>query len=144
MFDQPGKSTQTPHASQAPQISNSQTAAKRLESGDDGPRIAREKKTIAAMINIYCGSHHDDRTVPCAECSKLLDYAYCRLDRCPFGEEKNTCNECPVHCYRRDRREQIREVMRFAGPRMLLRHPILALFHWYDSLRGGRRLGREE
>ena len=27
------------------------------------------------------------------------------------------------------RREQIRGVMRYAGPRMLLRHPILAFYH---------------
>lgn len=32
-------------------------------------------------------------------------------------------------------REQIKAVMRYAGPRMLLHHPILALFHMLDGLR---------
>jgi hypothetical protein len=32
-------------------------------------------------------------------------------------------------------REAIRTVMRFAGPRMLLSHPILALFHVVEGWR---------
>jgi len=30
---------------------------------------------------------------------------------------------------------KIREVMRYSGPRMTFRHPILALFHVLDGLR---------
>jgi hypothetical protein len=30
-------------------------------------------------------------------------------------------------------RERVREVMRFAGPRMLLHHPILAIRHQLDA-----------
>ena len=32
-------------------------------------------------------------------------------------------------------RERVRQVMRYAGPRMLLRHPILALLHLRDERR---------
>jgi hypothetical protein len=32
-------------------------------------------------------------------------------------------------------RERIREVMRYAGPRMPLRHPILSIFHFIDGKR---------
>jgi hypothetical protein len=32
-------------------------------------------------------------------------------------------------------RERAREVMRYAGPRMLRRHPWLALMHLFDTLR---------
>ena len=32
-------------------------------------------------------------------------------------------------------REKIREVMKYAGPRMMSRHPILALFHFIDGFR---------
>ena len=35
-----------------------------------------------------------------------------RLDRCPFRDEKPTCSNCLVHCYKPDMRERIREVMR--------------------------------
>ena len=56
-------------------------------------------------------------------------YAGMRLEKCPFQEHKTTCAKCPVHCYKRDRREQIRAVMRYAGPRMMLQHPRLAFYH---------------
>jgi uncharacterized protein (DUF2249 family) len=40
-----------------------------------------------------------------------------------------------VHCYQRDRRDQIKNVMRHAGPRMIWHHPILSLGHWLDGFR---------
>jgi len=97
------------------------------------PRIAREKKTIAAMVQLYCRKKHGGGGTLCDECSELLDYATCRLDRCPYGPQKPTCAKCPVHCYKPQMREQVKEVMRFAGPRMLLRHPILAVRHLLDG-----------
>jgi hypothetical protein len=102
----------------------------------DHGRIAREKRTVAAMVHIYCRAQHGVQAGLCDDCRALLDYAECRLDRCPFGAGKTSCNQCPVHCYQKDRREQIRQVMRFAGPRMLYRHPWLALLHWWDEWRG--------
>ena len=38
-----------------------------------------------------------------------------------------------VQTYRPEPREQMREVMRFAGPRMLARHPWLAILHLLDA-----------
>jgi hypothetical protein len=96
-------------------------------------RLSREWATVAAMVRCYCrGRHHADGEL-CAECQGLLDYAALRLERCRFGPEKPTCARCPVHCYQRERREQIKAVMRYAGPRMLWLHPILSLRHWWDS-----------
>jgi hypothetical protein len=97
------------------------------------PRLAREWKTMTAMIHVYCRGHHSSDL--CAECRQLLDYAGLRLERCRFGSEKLTCANCPVHCYQRERREQIKTVMRYAGPRMLWRHPLLSVGHWVDGLR---------
>ena len=99
-----------------------------------GPRIEREKRTVSAMIDLYCADQH---AAPhgelCPACAELRAYAMQRLDRCPFQEEKTTCANCAVHCYRPDRKEQIRVVMRYAGPRMLRRHPILAVRHLLDG-----------
>jgi hypothetical protein len=39
-------------------------------------------------------------------------------------------------------RQQIREVMRFAGPRMLLWHPIDTLRHFYKEHQRDRRYAR--
>ena len=54
--------------------------------------------------------------------------------------EKPTCANCPVHCYQRVRREQVKVVMRYAGPRMLWQHPILSLVHWLDGFRKAPKL----
>lgn len=91
------------------------------------------------MIDIYCRAHHAAGATPCDECGRLLEYAFCRLDRCPFGADKTPCARCPVHCYSPAMRERIKEVMRYAGPRMLYRHPILALLHQWDNLRRGTK-----
>ncbi|MDD4270280.1 MAG: nitrous oxide-stimulated promoter family protein [Pirellulaceae bacterium] len=101
----------------------------------DPPRIAREKRTVQAMVRLYCRDHHGSGGTPCAECSELLDYATCRLDRCPFGPQKTTCANCPIHCYKPQMRQRVKEVMQYAGPRMLLRHPVLAVRHLLDNRR---------
>lgn len=98
-------------------------------------RIRREKQTIRAMMRLYCRDFHDNRDTLCGECTTLLDYAFRRLDSCPFHEKKPTCNHCTVHCYSRSMRERVTAVMRYAGPRMLLRHPLLSLGHLLDKLR---------
>ncbi|MGG6313230.1 nitrous oxide-stimulated promoter family protein [Paenibacillus macerans] len=116
-----------------------------------GPRIRREQRTVALMIRLYCRKRHGDRLrvnrcMPgdgekadlCAECAELLGYARQRLDRCRFGEGKSTCMACPVHCYAPEPREHIRKVMAFAGPRMLLRHPLLTVLHLLDGRRAAK------
>jgi hypothetical protein len=96
--------------------------------GTLGPVAGRELRTIREMVLIHCRAHHPRGTF-CFECSELLDYASQRLDRCVYGEEKPTCVTCPIHCYHPRMRERVRQVMRFAGPRMLLHHPLLAIAH---------------
>ncbi|MGC8874195.1 MAG: nitrous oxide-stimulated promoter family protein [Chloroflexia bacterium] len=98
-------------------------------------RLAREEKTVSAMIRLFCRTHHGAAEGLCAQCAALLAYARKRLARCPFGTAKPNCAKCPIHCYRPQERERIRALMRYAGPRMLLRHPVLALLHFLDSLR---------
>ena len=102
-------------------------------------RLRREQLTIGAMLRIWCEAHplhvRLDADELCVECADLFDYASYRLFKCPYGEEKPTCKKCPIHCYTKDKRDQMHEVMRFAGPRMLLRHPILAVRHLLDERR---------
>ena len=98
-------------------------------------RMARERATVAVMIRLACRARHGTREGLCAECRELQAYADARLDRCPFQDGKPTCANCLVHCYKPEMRERIREVMRFAGPRMLKQHPVLAICHILDGLR---------
>jgi len=97
------------------------------------PRISREFKTIRAMITLYCHDHHEPGSRLCPECRALLDYSELRLEKCPFQENKTTCANCTVHCYSRSMREKVKQVMRYSGPRMTYRHPILAFFHLMDG-----------
>lgn len=97
------------------------------------PRMDREARTVEAMIRLYCRQQHASSQELCAHCAELLAYTQVRLSKCPFQEHKLTCAKCPVHCYRPDMRERIRAVMRYAGPRMLLHHPFLALCHLIDG-----------
>ena len=106
------------------------------------PRIAREGKTVTAMVGLYCHDHHGAGHGLCDQCQELQDYALQRLQRCPFQEGKTTCAKCPVHCYKPEMRDRIKAVMRYAGPRMLYRHPILALLHLIDGFR--REPGRPQ
>lgn len=87
------------------------------------------------MMAIYCHDHHHPEGGLCDACRQLMDYADRRLDTCPFQETKPACNHCKVHCYSRDMRERVQNVMRYAGPKMLLRHPLLSVYHLLDKLR---------
>ena len=105
-----------------------------LDLSNQHPRITREKKTIDKVVHIYCRAHHDTKGGElCSECTEFLEYAFLRLDKCPFQEEKSTCGKCLVHCYQPEMREKAKKIMRYSGPRMLLRSPGLALHHVFDG-----------
>jgi hypothetical protein len=109
-----------------------------MEHRFSSPRLRREAHTVAAMIRRYCRDRHHTTDGLCPECAELLAYARRRLARCPFQEGKTTCGKCPVHCYAPGMRARIRDVMRYAGPRMLFSHPLLAFMHLLDGLRKPR------
>ena len=97
-------------------------------------RIEHEKQTVRKMIELYCRHHLNLDAVP-EEYQHLSDYACHRLDLCRFGNRKNTCRRCAIHCYAKEERRKICEVMRWAGPRMMLYAPKDAVMHlWYDVL----------
>lgn len=90
--------------------------------------LATEFKMVSKMIDLYCAAHHDTNKA-CDNCQSLKEYAEMRLDRCPYGDSKPTCNKCPIHCYKNAEKVQMRLVMRYSGPRMLFTNPILAVRH---------------
>jgi Nitrous oxide-stimulated promoter len=96
--------------------------------------LEREIKTLSIMVEMFCKRHHG-RGELCEGCKKLSDYAQNRIRKCTFGVNKPVCAECTVHCFKPDMRSQIREVMRFAGPRMTFKHPMLAAHHLFRKYR---------
>lgn len=108
----------------------------------DTPQVARrrerEKLVVSQMIAIYCAGHHPrgERTETgyagepvCPACADLDRYAVLRTERCRKMATKTSCKNCEHHCYPPKMEARIREVMRYAGPRMLYRHPVAAVRH---------------
>ena len=95
------------------------------------------KETVGKLITIYCKKNHTNKDQLCDDCSKLLNYANLRLEKCIYGNNKPECKHCPVHCYKPIMRDKIKEVMRFVGPRLMFYDPIM--FVKYISVKIGKR-----
>jgi hypothetical protein len=93
-----------------------------------------EERTLEKMMEIYCKDKHRLFLSGCTECSELLSYARERLVRCPFGEEKPVCAKCPVHCYKPEMRGRIKTVMRYSGPKMIFKSPLLTLRYIFRKM----------
>ena len=119
---------------------------------DTEKKRAMEADVMSMMIGIYCrGHHHANRSAAsesepslCPDCRRLLTSARSRITACPRMDVKSFCSACPVHCYSREMREKIREVMRWSGPRMLLHHPLMTLHHMWIDYRSRRREKKEQ
>ncbi|HNX07538.1 MAG TPA: nitrous oxide-stimulated promoter family protein [Bacteroidales bacterium] len=88
----------------------------------------REKKVVYLMIGMYCKKRHRQAEM-CEKCRQLTIYAYEKIDQCRYNPKKPKCSKCTTHCYQKNKRDEIRQVMRFAGPRMIYRYPLIALWH---------------
>lgn len=100
---------------------------------DDDSKMESEIKTSRLMIELYCRYHHGSKDILCNDCSELFDYVKKRLEKCPLKDNKPKCSQCTVHCYNADMRGKIKAVMRYSGPRMLYRHPILTAKHYLSK-----------
>ena len=101
--------------------------------------IEREKLTIRLMINLYCAGHRHSASGICADCTSILMYAYDRIEMCPFnGSPKPACGLCRTNCFTADMYRQFAQIMRYAGPRMMLCHPFLTMAHIWDAVKGNR------
>ena len=102
--------------------------AKERSDISDQIRTENEIHTVETMIRMYC-RHKEGNKQLCKSCRELLSYAKLHVSKCPFKADKPTCRMCKVHCYSPDMRAKICEVMRFAGPRMIFYHPVMAMKH---------------
>ena len=113
-------------------------------------KLDRDLDLLAAFVRLYCHRQHreaarqpfalpdywsppGERRHPravelCADCRKLLAHAIVMRTRCPL-DPKPACRKCPVHCYAPKYRAQMREAMRYAGRRFILRGRLHYLLH---------------
>ena len=120
--------------------------------------VAKDTRLLGDFAGVYCKGNHPDasrgplvsdgaalgvygRRVPevCTDCAELLAYAEKRRAFCP-RDPKPFCSYCDTHCYRPQMREKMRDVMKYSGPRSIVRgHAIDSVRH----LAAGRRAKRE-
>jgi hypothetical protein len=110
-------------------------------------RQKKDVQVLRSFMHLYCAAKHGTRaktgkqtTLPpdlnhagdeplCDNCMDLLSYAVERRRKCPL-DPKPSCKNCPVHCYGKEHRAKIREVMAFSGKRMILRGRLDLLWHY--------------
>lgn len=91
-------------------------------------KIERQKQTVREIIKLYA-THKKGCKELTGELKELADYCDKRLEHCRWGEKKPACKNCSSHCYAKEKREEIRKIMRWAGPRMFFYHPVKAIKH---------------
>ncbi len=107
---------------------------------------ADEQKTVTLMIQLYCHVKHKQKKAMkapefmCSECKELSEYVNQRVWHCPFTQTKTFCSNCPVHCYKPEKRQQIKNVMRFSGPLMIFYHPVKAIRHVTSTIKEKKNL----
>jgi hypothetical protein len=96
-------------------------------------RQKRDIGLLARFVRLHCEGRHGAAgrsgirlpaglgTVQlCGDCASLLTYAVSKRLACPLDAEKPSCRRCRIHCYGDRQRQEIREVMAFAGKRMIM------------------------
>ena len=97
-----------------------------------------EVTTVTKFIQIYCDDKHtdapkkdgavlhnykDDKGLVqtqfhlCADCERMLRYAYARLGACPHTE-KPRCHHCPHPCYEREMWTNMARMMKYSGMKL--------------------------
>lgn len=98
-----------------------------------------ERKTIKAMVHIYCNHQHPDNTKLmnelCNDCNTFLTYSYDRLSNCPNKLNKPNCKACTIHCYSNDMRTYARNVMRHSGKYICYTRPVLTFKYLVNKLK---------
>lgn len=120
----------------------------------DGPmetftgKQQKDMRVLVDFVKIYCHARHDRslrapfdlppelrQRYPkgvelCPDCAGLLSHGFEKRRKCPL-DPKPSCKHCRVHCYSKEYRAKIREVMGFAGRRMIMRGRLDYLCHYF-------------
>ncbi len=105
-----------------------------------------QKKDLKVLINfvrVFCRAKHNDHPRVaatdaeggggdvhlCADCAGLVAYALEKRRKCPL-DPKPSCKNCHIHCYSKEYRARIREIMAFSGRRMIMRGRLDYLWHY--------------
>jgi hypothetical protein len=104
----------------------------------------KDIRLLGKFIEVYCEGRHGGAsrsTTPlpeelgerslCQECAAFLEYAVAKRIKCPLESEKPTCKHCRIHCYDTQRREKVREIMGYAGRKLMMKGRLDYLWHYF-------------
>ncbi|HEX9079535.1 MAG TPA: nitrous oxide-stimulated promoter family protein [Desulfuromonadaceae bacterium] len=104
----------------------------------------KDIRLIGTFVEVYCKGRHGavDRSpfvLPaglgerrlCGECAAFMAYAVGKRMNCPLEAEKPTCKHCRIHCYGREQRHKVREIMAWSGRRLMLRGRLDYVWHYF-------------
>ena len=104
-------------------------------------KLSEEYEIVCEMIDLY---HRKNDKFSDGDISDLKAYVKSKLSSCPHGSNKPFCSYCKIHCYEPVRREKIREVMRFSGPRFIFYRPGKSIKHLLHKSSLIRKLARKK
>lgn len=106
----------------------------------------KDLKVLVDFVQVYCTASHEGQAtfhVPtelsgmfrkgvalCPDCAALLDYSLLKRRNCPL-DPKPSCKHCHIHCYSKEYRARIREIMAFSGRKMIMRGRLDYLWHYF-------------
>ena len=104
----------------------------------------KDIRLIGKFVEVYCSGKHSGagRTpialpaglgerILCPECSSFLEYAVAKRLKCPLEAEKPTCKHCRIHCYDKVRLAKVREIMSYAGRKLMMRGRLDYIWHYF-------------
>jgi len=98
--------------------------------------VIQKKKTIKLMIDIYCsGKHGTEDGELCRRCAEMKNYMYKRIELCK--KEKAFCGRCEyhTHCYAGEPGSLVRDLMRYSGPRLMIKKPVAVLKYLVSGMK---------
>jgi hypothetical protein len=104
----------------------------------------KDIRLIGKFVEVYCAGKHQtaehasitlsadlgERSL-CKECEAFLEYAVAKRLKCPLEAEKPSCKHCRIHCYDKSHREKVREIMSYAGRKLMMRGRLDYLWHYF-------------
>jgi hypothetical protein len=110
-------------------------------------KLQRDLHVLVKFVEVFCADHHDPKAIHsiplrmhnlpemesrqvhlCPQCTKLLQHAMVKRVNCTMSP-KPACKRCPRHCYAPVYRQQMREVMRYSGRKLVLSGRLDYLWH---------------
>lgn len=104
----------------------------------------KDIRLIGKFVEVYCAGRHGQAErnpfeLPagmgerrlCRECAMFMEYAIVKRMKCPLEAEKPSCKHCRIHCYGKGQREKVREIMAYAGKRLMLRGRLDYVWHYF-------------